>query len=126
MADNILEKSMKKPLLRFLASSGLGLILIILNGVLTADPLPKEPVSDGWLTVVVGPGDGASCSGTPCSVYYRVPDLGGPVEIIANNFSIGTFSSGEVVSLGNYNDSVRITIRGKDVPTAYVNRNGPQ
>jgi len=53
-------------------------------------------------------------------------DLGGPVEIIANNFSIGTFSSGEVVSLGNYNDSVRITIRGKDVPTAYVNRNGPQ
>jgi len=112
---------MNRLLTRFLTTSSLGLILIILSGNLTADPQPKEPVSDGWLTAVVGPGDGVSCSGTPCSVYYRIPDLGGPVEIIANNFSVGTFPSGKTVSLGNYNDSVRISIRDKDVPTAYVN-----
>lgn len=112
---------MKTQRLRFLAISSLGLMLIMLSGALTADPLPKAPVSSGWLTAVVGPGDGASCHGTPCSVYYRVPDLGGPVEIIANNFSVGTFPSNETVSLGMYNDSVRISILGKDVPTAYVN-----
>jgi len=112
---------MNTLLLRFLTTSSLALILITLCGALTADPLPKEPVSDGWITAVVGPGEGASCYSTPCSVYYRVPDLGGPVEIIANNFLVGTFPSGETVSIGNYNDSVRITIRDKDVPTAYVN-----
>jgi hypothetical protein len=112
---------MNTLLLRFLTTSGLGLILIILSGTLPADPQPQEPVSDGWLTAVVGPGGGASCSYSPCSVYYRIPDLGGPVEVIANNFSEGTFPSGKTVSLGNFNDSVRITIRGKDVPTAYVN-----
>lgn len=102
------------------------LLLPLIAGCVTINPKPqvvegRVPVSDGFLTVVVGPGQGGSCVGTPCSIYYRIPELGGQVEVVANGFVVGSFPSGEVVSLGNYNEtSVRIDVPGHDVPTAFV------
>lgn len=73
-------------------------------------------------TAVVEPGKGATCNLTPCRIYYRTPDLDSPVKVVANNFPVGTFEPGKYADLGNYNDpSVRITVPGSDVPTAYVN-----
>ena len=81
----------------------------------------QKPTSNIF-TAVVEPGKGGTCMATPCRVYYRTPDLGSPVKVVANNFPVGTFEPGIYVDLGNYNDpTVRITVPESDVPTAYVN-----
>lgn len=83
--------------------------------------LDKAPTPD-LFTVVIEPGGGANCQSSPCRIYYRTPDLGAPVQVIVNNFTVGTFAPGKYADLGNYNDpTIRITVPGGDVPTAYVN-----
>ncbi len=111
---------------RFLRFTTLLSLLSLLSGCTTTTPVPQvvqgqTPTDDGFLTVVLGPGAGRSCAGSPCSVYYRTPQAGGEVEIIANNFSLGSFPAGKVVSLGQFNDTVRITVRGADAAPAFVN-----
>jgi hypothetical protein len=54
-----------------------------------------------------------------------MPDLGHDASVVVNSFKVGTFPSGKVVDLGNFSDtSVRISIPGSDLPTAYVNLPG--
>ncbi|MCB1857764.1 MAG: hypothetical protein KDI63_05805 [Gammaproteobacteria bacterium] len=113
-------KHYKLPCFCSLLSAG---VMLLLVGCTTLEPTPQvggAPFDDGFLTVVVAPGEGRSCVGTPCSVYYRVPDLGGSVEVIANNFSLGRFPAGETVGLGQYNDPVRIVVPQAGVPPAFV------
>ena len=82
----------------------------------------EMPRSDGFLTAAVGPGGGASCAGTPCTIYYKTPALGGDVTVVVNGFTVGTFPSETVVNLGGYTDTtVRITVPGSNVKPAYVN-----
>lgn len=88
-----------------------------------AGSVPGSP--NGFLSVTVGPGDGGSCRSTPCRIFYRMPDLGRDASVVVNSFKVGTFPSGKVVDLGSFSDtSVRISIPGSDVPTAYVNLPG--
>ena len=82
--------------------------------------LDQAPTRD-FFTTVVAPGKGANCQSSPCRIYYLTPDLGAPVEVVANNFSVGTFAPGKYADLGNFTEnSVRITVPNGDVPTAFV------
>lgn len=73
-------------------------------------------------TAVVEPGKGGNCLLTPCRVYYRMPDLNAPAKVVVNNLPAGTFEPGKYADLGSFNDpTLRITVPGADVPTAYVN-----
>jgi hypothetical protein len=80
---------------------------------------------DGFLTVVVGPGESRGCNNTSCRIYYRMPDLDAPAQVAVNHFQVGTFPPGEVVDLGTWSDPIiRIRVVGADVPRAYVNMIG--
>ena len=102
------------------------LFLPLLGGCITNNPRPavvegRTPASDGVFTAVVEPGKAGRCSVTPCRVYYRTPTADGPVEVVVNNQVVGSFPPDTMVSLGNFNDSMRISVTGSDVPTAFVN-----
>ncbi len=122
---------------KWLADSSLllaGVSVLLLSGCLTIDSEPAPKVvqgqqqgasANGFLSAQVAPGGSGSCSSAPCTIYYRTPDVGHPVEVVVNNFIVGTFPPGKVVNLGNYNDPTTI-ISTKDagVPNAYVNMPG--
>ena len=103
------------------------LFLPLLGACVTNNPRPavveegRTPTSDGVLTAVVAPGKAGRCSVSPCRVYYRTPDAGGPVTVVANNQIVGNFPSNTLVSLGDFSESLRISIQGSDTPTAFVN-----
>ena len=87
--------------------------------------LDQAPATD-FFTVVIEPGKGANCQSSPCRIYYLTPAIGAPVQVVANNFSVGTYEPGKYADLGNFTDiSVRITVSNSDVPTAYVNISDP-
>jgi hypothetical protein len=73
------------------------------------------------MTAVVEPGKAGMCRTVPCRVYYRTPDAGGPAEVVVNNQVVGSFPPNTLVSLGDFSDSMRISVTGSDAPTAYVN-----
>ncbi len=109
--------------------------VLLLSGCLSVgtDPVPMvvqgkgQPQSDGYLSIVVAPGQTGSCQSTPCTVYYRTPDLGKPVEVVVNNFIVGTFPPGKTVRLGDFNDTSNIiSVKGSGTPDAYVNLPGSQ
>jgi len=100
--------------------------LPLLAACVTMNPQPEvvkgdTPTVDGWLSVLVAPGGSASCNGTPCRIYYQTPNTGGEVEVVVNNRRVGRFPGGKSVSLGDYGNSVRITIADSDIPISYVN-----
>jgi len=103
------------------------LFLPLLGACVTNNPRPavveegRTPTSDGVMTAVVEPGKAGRCSVTPCRVYYRTPDADGPVEVVVNNQVVGSFPSNTLVSLGDFSDSMRISVTGSDAPTAFVN-----
>lgn len=103
------------------------LFLPLLGACVTNNPRPavveegRTPTSDGVMTAVVEPGKAGRCSVSPCRVYYRTPDAGGPVEIVVNNQVVGNFPPNTLVSLGDYFFTMRISITGSDTPTAFVN-----
>jgi len=102
------------------------LFLPLLGACVTNNPRPavvegRTPTSDGVMTAVVEPGKAGRCSVSPCRVYYHTPDAGGPVEVVVNNQVVGSFPPNTMVSLGDFSDSMRISVTGSDVPTAFVN-----
>lgn len=102
------------------------LLLPLLGGCVTNNPRPavvegRTPTADGVLTAVVEPGRAGRCSVTPCRVYYHTPSADGPVEVVVNNQVVGSFPPDTMVSLGDFNDSMRISVTGSDAPTAFVN-----
>ena len=81
--------------------------------------------SDGFLTVVVGPGESRGCNNTSCRIYYRMPDLDAEAQVAVNHFVVGSFPPGQLVDLGTWSDPIiRIRVVGADVPRAYVNMIG--
>ena len=101
------------------------LFLPLLGACETNNPRPavvqgQTPTSDGVMTAVVAPGKDGNCRTVPCSVYYHTPDAGGPVEVVANRQVVGNFPSNTLVSLGNFNEPVRISVTGSDAPASYV------
>ena len=111
-----------------LSTAGLSLfaVLPLLSACVNMDPKPKvvsasAASSDGFLSVTVAPGRGGSCGGTPCRIFYETPDTGGQVKVVVNNFVVGTFPGGEMVSLGDYSETtVRIEAPGTGAPVTYV------
>jgi hypothetical protein len=117
---------MFKRYVSFARITTLFLLLPLLGGCITNNPRPtvvegRTPTSDGVMTAVVAPGKAGMCRVTPCRVYYHTPDAGGPVEVVVNNQVVGSFPSNTLVSLGDFSDSMRISITGSDAPTAFVN-----
>ncbi len=117
---------MFKRYVSFARITTLFLLLPLLGGCITNNPRPavvegRTPTSDGVMTAVVEPGKAGRCSVSPCRVYYRTPDAGGPVVIVANNQIVGNFPPNTLVSLGDFSDSLRISIQGSDTATAFVN-----
>ena len=109
------------------ASAPLVLLLLSVTGCAEMYPKPqvvpaRKASSDGYLSVSVRPGQGGSCGGTPCRIYYRTPESDGEVKVVVNNFVVGTFPGGRVVDLGDYSEtSVRISAPGTGAPVTYVN-----
>jgi hypothetical protein len=117
---------MFKRYVSFARITTLFLLLPLLGGCITNNPRPavvegRTPTADGVLTAVVAPGKAGSCSVTPCRVYYRTPSADGPVEVVVNNLVVGSFPPDTMVSLGDFNDNMRISVTGSDAPTAFVN-----
>jgi len=118
---------MKK--MRSLSTAELSLFvaLPLLSACANMNPQPKvvpESLagSDGFLSVSVAPGRSGSCGGTPCRIFYKTPDTGGQVKVVANGFVVGTFPGGTMVDLGHYSETnVRIEAPGSGAPITYVN-----
>lgn len=118
---------MKSKITRLGKGAVVLLALPLLSACGTMNPEPgvvdgSLPRNDGFLTASVVPGKSASCSGTPCQIYYKTPDLGGDVTVLANAFTVGSFPSNTVVRLGDYSETtVRISVKGSsNTPVAYV------
>ena len=117
---------MRKSYSSIIKTTAVLLSLPLLGACVTNNPRPavvegRTPTSDGVMTAVVEPGKAGRCSVSPCRVYYRTPDAGGPVTVVANNQIVGNFPSNTLVSLGDFSESLRISIQGSDTPTAFVN-----
>ena len=117
---------MKTASSRHLAFVAFASMALFLSGCATTEPTSRvvqdgSPSDNGVFSVIVSPGQGRSCAVSPCSIFLDVPDLGREVEVVVNNFSLGSFPSGQVSGLGQFNDSARIAIRGEDLPMAFVN-----
>ena len=120
------DTSMRKSRNSVVSNAAVLLVIPLLAACVTNNPRPavvegRTPAADGVMTAVVGPGEAGRCSTTPCRVYYRTPDADAPVTIVANNQIVGNFPPNRFVSLGDFNDTVRISIQGRDTPTAFVN-----
>ena len=104
-------------------SAGLPAALVV--GLLAAGCASTQSgtgsVNRGPSATEVSPGSSGSCSFVPCRVFFRTPPAPAPLTVLANGQEVGSFEPDTLVSLGSFNTStLRITVRGVDVPTAYV------
>ena len=76
---------------------------------------------DNVFTAIASVEHGGSCQVNPCNVLFKTPQGEGDVQVVANGFVIGTFPRGETITLGNYSESVRISMPGTDYGTIFVN-----
>ena len=76
---------------------------------------------DNVFTAIASVEHGGSCQVNPCNVLFKTPPGEGDVQVVANGFVIGTFPRGEKITLGEYSETVRISMPGTDYGTIYVN-----
>ncbi|MCP3866665.1 MAG: hypothetical protein GY703_00920 [Gammaproteobacteria bacterium] len=101
------------------------LSFLLLSGCITMSPDPsvvegRTPVGDNVFTVVVNAGESGRCRSSPCSVYFRTPAAGRPVEVVANNQTVGNFPPDTVVHLGHFSSTSRILVVGTDTPITFI------
>jgi len=106
-------------------ASGL-LLLPLLAACAASEPKPavvqgSGPIRNDFMATTASIDRSGHCNSNPCDVYFQTPPGNSDIRIVANGFDLGTFPPGKLVSLGSYNDHVRISMPDTDYKTVFVN-----